>query len=57
MNNLKWLVCYDIQQERKIIAAFAMYIHAEDFIKYSLPEDNKEKFYIVNVETGKTTRD
>ena len=56
MKDLKWLVCYDVNESRRIIASFRMLISAEEFIEKCIPKETKSKFYILNSETGKTNK-
>ena len=56
MKDLKWLVCYDVNESRRIIASFRMLISAEEFIEKCMPKENKNRFYILNSETGKTSK-
>lgn len=60
MNNLNWLVCYDIdgsnyddKQTRTVaIAAFTVPFAAQDFIEKCLPPENHHRFYVKHKEAG-----
>ena len=55
-NNCKWAVAYKIdkntQDDRKtkirVVAMFSTPINAEDFINKCLPDDTKERFFIID---------
>lgn len=53
----KWAVCFDIdesnyddrQDRTTVTAIFNDPWHAEDFIEKCLPEENRERFYLVRM--------
>lgn len=57
-NDCKWAVAYKIdkntQDDRKtkvtVTALFGAPINAEDFINNCLPEETKERFFIINID-------
>ena len=56
--NCKWAVAYKIdkntQDDRKtkitVVSIFNNPINAEDFIEKCLPEETKERFFIINID-------
>ena len=57
---MNWLVGYTVDENKRlgieaherIIAAFEVFVNAEDFILKCMPKENLHHFFIKNQETG-----
>ena len=64
-NDCKWAVAYKIDKETqddrktkiRVVALFDTPSNAEDFIEKSLPEETKERFFIIDIDELESCED